>query len=313
MPNLTAKVAFAIFSSLLAGVSMAGVSSRSAHAEDSCLAAPKGVAPAGSHWHYRIDRATKQHCWYARDEKQARATPNTTAVTDTAQSEENAPSPAASVRKSVADAHAELQPAQPRANAVTGEPAASVNAGPATPAAAPQGAPDADASPSAVGARWLDPNNAASSDDSLQPADTSDAASPSNVAPDPAASSAPVTAAAPLATADASSVMGSNPLQSMLLIVVGALAFAGVAGSIIYRFGSAPARSYAMRDGRRDIWDTAFEEQPRRPVLPAAAHRPNIGIPRELRDLLQDEGHDANGPDDRIVRMLSQLARSAQT
>ena len=33
---------------------------------DSCLAAPKGATPSGSHWYYRIDRVTKRQCWYLR-------------------------------------------------------------------------------------------------------------------------------------------------------------------------------------------------------------------------------------------------------
>jgi hypothetical protein len=38
----------------------------SAHAAD-CLAAPDGAAPEGSHWYYRLDRATKRKCWYLRE------------------------------------------------------------------------------------------------------------------------------------------------------------------------------------------------------------------------------------------------------
>ena len=37
-------------------------------AADSCLSAPKGATPAGSHWYYRIDRVTKRQCWYLREE-----------------------------------------------------------------------------------------------------------------------------------------------------------------------------------------------------------------------------------------------------
>ena len=50
-------------------------------AADSCLSAPKGATPAGSHWYYRIDRVTKRQCWYLReesdtaDDKFARAAP----------------------------------------------------------------------------------------------------------------------------------------------------------------------------------------------------------------------------------------------
>src|SRR6185295_15099823 len=38
------------------------------HAADECLSGPKGAAPRGSHWYYRVDRATKKNCWYVRAE-----------------------------------------------------------------------------------------------------------------------------------------------------------------------------------------------------------------------------------------------------
>jgi hypothetical protein len=37
-------------------------------AAETCLAAPKGVAPAGSHWYYRTDRAAQRKCWYLASE-----------------------------------------------------------------------------------------------------------------------------------------------------------------------------------------------------------------------------------------------------
>jgi hypothetical protein len=33
---------------------------------DDCLAAPNSAAPSGSHWYYRLDRATQRKCWYMR-------------------------------------------------------------------------------------------------------------------------------------------------------------------------------------------------------------------------------------------------------
>src|SRR5215813_427793 len=33
-------------------------------AADECLSGPKGIAPKGSHWYYRVDRPTGRHCWY---------------------------------------------------------------------------------------------------------------------------------------------------------------------------------------------------------------------------------------------------------
>lgn len=336
MSNRTAKFASAVLAGALAGVSLVGVSSGAAHAQDSsqdnCLSAPKGVAPAGNHWFYRLDHATKRHCWYLRDAKQARATPQDTATTaDTAPSQDDAQAPQAdatalATRRSIADAHAELQPAQapapqPRGNAFAGTQPAAVAA---DQAAAPANAPAANAldapssdpggATSVVSSRWLDAAGTTTPSGSTQLASASDTAPPSNSAPAVASSPAPAPTSVPLTTADASSLMSSNPLQTMLLIVIGALAFAGLAGSIIFRFGTIPARA---QRGRRDIWD-AYDELPRRPAFPATAgRRPDIGIPREIQDELhlaaRDDRRADNEPDDRIAEMLAQLARSART
>jgi hypothetical protein len=32
--------------------------------EDTCLSKPGSTAPQGSHWYYRVERATGRHCWY---------------------------------------------------------------------------------------------------------------------------------------------------------------------------------------------------------------------------------------------------------
>ena len=34
-----------------------------AHAADTCLTAPKGPAPQGSHWYYRVERPSQRKCW----------------------------------------------------------------------------------------------------------------------------------------------------------------------------------------------------------------------------------------------------------
>src|SRR3954447_21961959 len=31
---------------------------------ESCLKAPHGVAPQGSHWYYRLERPSQHRCWY---------------------------------------------------------------------------------------------------------------------------------------------------------------------------------------------------------------------------------------------------------
>ena len=49
---------------LAAGLVAASLSFNSGRAENDCLSGPKGVAPEGSHWYYRVDRATGRHCWF---------------------------------------------------------------------------------------------------------------------------------------------------------------------------------------------------------------------------------------------------------
>jgi hypothetical protein len=58
------RVAATLAISLAAGIGTAEVS----RAADECLAGPTGAAPQGSHWYYRVDRATRRNCWYLRPE-----------------------------------------------------------------------------------------------------------------------------------------------------------------------------------------------------------------------------------------------------
>src|SRR6266576_6768368 len=34
-----------------------------ANAAETCLAAPKGAAPQGSHWYYRVEQSSQRKCW----------------------------------------------------------------------------------------------------------------------------------------------------------------------------------------------------------------------------------------------------------
>src|SRR3981189_2120938 len=36
---------------------------RAANAAETCLAGPKGAAPQGSHWYYRLERGSQRKCW----------------------------------------------------------------------------------------------------------------------------------------------------------------------------------------------------------------------------------------------------------
>ena len=83
----------------LAASAIALASGSGAALAETCLRAPKGVAPQGSHWYYRIDRATQHRCWYL-GEKGARIAQRTATRAAPQQAEpdddeERTPAPAA--------------------------------------------------------------------------------------------------------------------------------------------------------------------------------------------------------------------------
>ena len=117
MSKRSAKFVAALFVSVLAGADLATVTDLRAQAAtaDDCLTAPKGATSAGSHWYYRIDRATKRQCWYLREEgdkasdKSTRATPPVSPPATSAAAAEPAEQqpPRTITRKAISDARAE--------------------------------------------------------------------------------------------------------------------------------------------------------------------------------------------------------------
>ncbi|TYL98984.1 hypothetical protein FXB40_04385 [Bradyrhizobium rifense] len=238
MGNRTAKFISALIGSIIAGAPLAAVSQNApsapnaattANAAADCLASPKGVAPQGQHWFYRLERATKRQCWYLRTEG-AKATQSAQATADT-------PAPAAP--PSVQNAHAEYTAPQTSAAASTPTAAATQQALSAT---------DANAAQPAVATRWPD---AASASPAPRPSPATAASAAASAQPStkPAASPAPVTVAA----ADAPADKPTGSLQMLLLVIGGALALAGLLASVIYRFAGGRARARAA--DRRVNWD----------------------------------------------------------
>lgn len=312
MSNRSAISVAALFAGILAGANLTSVIEVHAQAAaDNCLTQPKDKTPEGSHWHYRLERGTKRQCWYLRDEnaKNARAAPQEKPADETAESagaEPAPPSPRPTVRKSVADAHAELSAAQQRIEqeqAAAPEPR-TVGIAPATP---PQpgpaaGLPSLTTPSSMVATRWPDAS-AVTAPPTFQTAAAEPQAAPTEVgqaAPPPAA--APV----PLATADSSLAKQSASMQMLFLVMAGALTLAGIIASLIFRFGGARARARRLeiRRDRRAIWDSIHRER-------SPSMQPDDEIPVWRREEL----HDPRAPDDpqrRATEMLARLARSAQ-
>jgi hypothetical protein len=314
MSNRSAKFVAALFASILTGASFTSVTEiRAQAAADNCLTAPKEKTPAGSHWYYRLERGTKRHCWYLRDEndKSARAAPQDSsadAATDSAAADPAPPPPRPAVRKSVANAHAELTATQQR---VEQEPAAAPESRTVGMAPAPafQNSPAANLLPdtatpsSTVATRWPDSSEVSSSNNFRTAAAESQEASQEDIQ----AATQPAPAPVALAAADSLMAKQSASMQMLFLVMAGALALAGIIASLIYRFGRARARArhLEIRRDRRAIWDQIHHERPSPSMLP------DEDVPMWRRD----EPHDPRAPDDpqrRVTEMLSRLARSAQ-
>ena len=235
-------------------------------AADSCLSAPQGTTPSGSHWYYRIDRVTKRQCWYLReesdtgDDKFARAAPPASAPASAAE-EPAAPQQRTITRKSIADARAEWISQPTRAEPI---PTARVEPRPVAAVAAPavQNSPRA-AMPNVLAPaplssmRW---NDAPVMRASTTPTDLQLAAATPPAGQLPQAAEVQLTAvdqaapaAAELAPAPAKP---KASLQKLLLVIAAALALAGLTVSAIVRIGRMRARR-AMRRKRRAMWDSA--------------------------------------------------------
>jgi hypothetical protein len=302
MPNRPAKFATAIFACLLAGSSLAATSqgtTNTAEAAEPCVSAPKGAPPQGGHWYYRIDRATKRHCWYVGEAKDK----------PTRAARENSPSPAepvssprdAAAQRSISDAHAELSAPQTRLGQETGIPIGQQQIPAIAPTAMSTDDQAANAQRSVFASRWPETSAANSPADPGPAADDSDVAAQADSTAAPTATLASVT----LASADASPQNQPGSIQMLLLVILGALALAGLMGSAIFRFGS--SRRFSQRDirlDRRAIWDLAGADRlaPSNHPIPHAPTR-RVEIPRELRE--------ADDPNGRIEAMLERLARSA--
>jgi len=282
MPGRTAKFVSVVVASVLAGIPLATISHGATPAADDCLSGPKDPAPNGSHWYYRIDHATKRHCWYLKGEKLSQsAAPNSSTAETTTQ-------------RSIADAHAEL-PAQAAIEA----PKRGDGLAPA--ADATIATPAAETQRSAVASRWPEQSGTSSSTVSPSTAANSGVAAP----PDSDATPPAAPAAVALAAADSSPEKQPGSIQTLLLVILGALALAGLIGSAVFRFGNLRwIGRRTIQVDRQAIWETANIDR-RSPTVDfdSGARIRRDEIPWELRT--------ADDPNGRIEDMLARLARSA--
>lgn len=231
MGNRTAKFLSALLGSIIAGAPLAAVSqttpagpepatTSTASTANDCLASPKGVAPQGQHWYYRLERSTKRQCWYLRA--------GGGKATQTAQATGDTPN---------ADAPRSLQNA--RAEYVAPQAAPAAAAPPAASTPAPQPAASSAPQPAAA-TPWPDVTPPAPAE---RPAPT-----PAPIAAQPAKAAAPVAFAA----AEIPAEKPTGSLQTLMLVIVGALALAGLLASVVYRFAGGRFRVQAK--DRRVNW-----------------------------------------------------------
>ena len=292
MSKRSAKFGMALFAALVASSFTAlaedAVKEENAKAADTCVSVPKGSVPAGSHWYYRIDHATKRNCWYIGEEKDKTARAASKAYP----------------RTSIADARAEL--AFPRGR---GEPDAAIGDEPrpnvAQPVAGLQNAERTipiDPPSSPVASRWPDASDAGPVRDirvaAVEPPETPQtrvAATKQN-AVSPAA----------LVTADPTPEKQPAAMQMLLLAMLGALALAGVTASLVFSFGRKRVKSSPVRGDRRATWDSIHTERTSPSIFP------NGQVPMRHTELSLDP-RAPNDAERQVTEMLSRLARSAQT
>ena len=337
MSNRSVKLVPALLAGVVAGANLATMTDLRAQvittaaeaatqatlaATDSCLSAPKGATPSGSHWYYRIDRVTRRQCWYLReeadsaDDKFARAAPPASAPAPVAAAEEPA-SQRTMTRKSISDARAEWVSQQnPPAKVERAVAAAAAPVVPNNPRAA---MPNVLAPAPLSSMRW---NDAAPTRASLNSTDLQIAAANPPAAQLPQVEEVQQPAIDPVAPAAADATAPAKPtasLQKLLMVIAAALALAGLTVSAIVRIGRMRARR-AMRRKRRAMWDSAKTKTARRPAPPMfhdedAGLRRTAGVynPRVPQDRTRMPQERARGPQERAARAPQERAPQERT
>ena len=277
MTNLAVRFLSAVSAGIVASAPIAMISLSTVGAAEECLTTPKDETPPGKHWYYRIERGTKRHCWYLREEGE---TSSQTATSTPARraSPEVAPDRETKLARSAAGAHAELPLPQTLVEA-------DLKISPTTPATSvdPRGAEQKlsnNASPetaqSPVASRWPEPTGVFSSA-------TERPISPSFVvasaAPDAnldASADADLTPKVPPAasTKVETSAIGTPASLGMLLLgTFGAIAVSWLTGSAIYRMARTRRRPQRYTSLNLPEWPT--EEPTNRTGIPPW-HEPMI-------------------------------------
>ena len=239
MANRAVKLLSAILASIVLCVSVVTIPLGTTDAAEECLTTPKNETPSGQHWYYQTERGTKRHCWFLREEiehssRVATSTSARQAARGATRENETV------VTRSTAGAHAEL----PMPQALSEKEVRSTTPAPmVNPDVSEQGLPDSASSESSqrslVTSRWPEPEDMLAS--ASTPPITPSLAAASVPEPNPGASTDRTPAAPPvlLAKAETPAMATSASLQTLILVILGALTLMGLSGSTIYRLAYA--------------------------------------------------------------------------
>jgi hypothetical protein len=300
MSNRTAKFVSALFVSVLAGVPLTTISQS---AVDDCLSGPRDETPEGSHWYYRIDRATKRHCWYLREEGGKPL--QITAPNSPSSAKPASPKAEATMQRSIADARAALPPqtrVRPENNLFAGQQiTAAVPNGAGMENNQPASAGDANMLSSVIASRWpSEPGANPSTDPAPDAGERTPRANPTLRVQPPT-----VFAAGQYAVADLLSQTSAYSVPIRLAALMGALALAGIIASVALKPGGPRRpRQAKIRVRRGTIWEPTDDD---RIVLSAPA---DADVPSRRTGRTRDRTGDR---DDRIAEFFWQLSRRAPT
>lgn len=316
---MSKKLTFAVSGILAASVAAASLGMSSGRAADECLRGPKGSAPEGSHWYYRVDRSTGRHCWYlgAKGAKVRQTSSRSSSRKRPAPPPAEKATPAAKIEPAAKAAAPAIEPATPPAD-------------PAPPPARSRAAtvnelPVANA-PVATRFSQFWPSLRAPIDIAQQPTAP---VSPNNYVEEPAPALADaqvkqdeIPPAWPVATEakrPAASVITPAPVviknEQMLAIMIGALSLAGLIMALTYKIATIRHRrpsgarwDIAANEARLQLQPFSHTAAPARLPAPAPVRKPvaakrAIDPDRETR-----ETHEA-----RRLRELRELRETLET
>jgi len=263
---------------------------------ETCLGAPKGVAPQGSHWYYRIDRPSSRRCWYLAEKGQKVARRAATRPMPQAEPDE------------------EVETTEAPATSVPDTPAANA---PPVPAAEPRPVITTLVTRNVSNTEQIAQAQAPAAPDLMQPS------APQNVAPSttateapeqapsdqqasPAVADTPARQPAPAAAVESNAATSAIPALKLLL---GAIALLGLLASVGLFVMAALRRRNDVLNRWRETAALPFEESPETAAEDSPAFRPMPEPdPVRQRDLDPIRQHDDV---DEILHRLARRRRAA--